>query len=310
MSSHDQTASLMTPAKLAQMSAAKPPATPSAFLTQMAADVGHQHISRLKELQPAVKQHALAAQAATLHPLLERSQKALATIDFAPLQQKKGFLSGLTGKGKSAAAEVLAHVDAADVALKSLAADLVTITEQQKAASAASDRTLVECEVEYRALDKIIEQGARWLQDMRNQLKARQAQANGDAAVLKQVEEEAARCELLVTRLKALRAVAAASQQAHHLAQAAAQRRTALSQAVQKVGTHELRTWQGTVPPFVKFAAEGKSSGRVEDAQDVHAALVKRLGQVLTDSAQLHTDEQALEQAVASMGERLAALAS
>ena len=49
------------------------------------------------------------------------------------------------------------------------------------AAQAASPRAgrrpsaLLEFEVEIRALEKIMDQGARWLQDMRNQLKTRQA---------------------------------------------------------------------------------------------------------------------------------------
>jgi hypothetical protein len=308
MSSHDQTASLMTPAKLAQMSAAKPPASPAAFLDQMAADVGHQHIARLKELQPVLGQHARAAHGASLQASIERTQQALQAVDFAPLTQKKGFLAGLTGKSKSAGAEFAARVEHVEQAIKVMTADAVTIGETHRTHSAATDRTLVECEVEYRALDKIIEQGARWLQDMRNQLKARQQQANGDAALLKKVEEDAGRCEVLVTRLKALRAVAAASQQAHQQSQATAQRRIGLALSLQKVGTHELRTWQSTVPPLARFAAEGKSSGSIEDAQEVHQALVKRLGQLLTDCAQLGTDQQAVEQSLAAMGERLAAV--
>lgn len=308
MSSHDQTASMMTPAKLAQMASAKPPATPSAFLSQMAADVGYQHVARLKELQPTFVDQARAAQAANVQPLLDRVQQALAAIDFAPLQQKKGFLAGLTGKSKSAGAEFAAQVESAETALKAMAGDLARVTEAQRANAAAADRTMVDCEVECRALDRIIEQGARWLQDMRNQLKTRQAQANGDATALKQIEEEAGRCELLVTRLKALRAAAAASQQVHELTQANSQRRSGLAQAIQKLGTQELRNWQSTIPPLAKFAAEGKTSGKIDDARDVHDVLQTRFGQLLTDSAQLRTDEQALEQALATMGERLAAV--
>lgn len=308
MSSHDQTASMMTPAKLAQMSAAKPPASPTAFLDQMAADVGHQHLARLKELHAVLAQQARTAHDASMQPAVERAQQALQAADFAPLMQKKGFLAGLTGKSKSAGAEFAAQVEQADEALKAMTADLTAVAQVQRSHSAAVDRTLVECEVEFRALDRIIEQGARWLQDMRNQLKARQQQANGDTALLKQVEDDAGRCEVLVARLKALRAAAAASQQVHQLSQAAMQQRAGLAQAMQKVGSNELRTWQATMPPLARFAAEGKTSGRIEDAQEVHEALHKRIGQVLTDGAQLRTDEQGLEQALAAMGERLSAV--
>src|SRR4051812_24198785 len=94
----DQTASMMTPAQVAQMSASKPPASPSAFLNQMAADVGHQHLARLKELQPLLLEQANGLQATSFQPPLEGMQRALQAVDFAPLLQKKGFLAGLTGK--------------------------------------------------------------------------------------------------------------------------------------------------------------------------------------------------------------------
>src|SRR3954470_7646399 len=94
MSSRDQTASLMTPAKLAQMSASKPPASPAAFLNQMAADVGHQHLARLKELHGVLGEQARGSQAAAVQPVLERAHRALEGVDFGRIPQKKGFLAG------------------------------------------------------------------------------------------------------------------------------------------------------------------------------------------------------------------------
>ena len=49
MEDFDRTASLMTPAKLAE-SRPKVAASPAAWLDQMAADAGHQHVRRLAEL--------------------------------------------------------------------------------------------------------------------------------------------------------------------------------------------------------------------------------------------------------------------
>ena len=51
---HDRTASLMTPAKLAQM---KPKAavSPSAWLDQMAADAGHAHLIRRVHADPQLR---------------------------------------------------------------------------------------------------------------------------------------------------------------------------------------------------------------------------------------------------------------
>ena len=47
------------------------------------------------------------------------------------------------------------------------------------------------------------------MQDMRTQLQQRHAAAAADPAAQQQVREDAARCEILVTRLKALRAISA-----------------------------------------------------------------------------------------------------
>ena len=61
-----------------------------------------------------------------------------------------------------------------------LAAQIQAVAEEASRTS-PRDRTLLEFEVEFRAIDKIIDQGTRWLQDMRNQLKAREAAATDDA---------------------------------------------------------------------------------------------------------------------------------
>lgn len=55
----DGTASLMSPAKLAQMKP-KAAATPAAWLNQMAADEGHLHVRRIAELGDVLREPALA----------------------------------------------------------------------------------------------------------------------------------------------------------------------------------------------------------------------------------------------------------
>ena len=64
-SSSDHTASLMTPAKLRQAAERRAAAavSPSAYLDQMAADAGHQHLRRLAELGVVLQTHAGARQA-------------------------------------------------------------------------------------------------------------------------------------------------------------------------------------------------------------------------------------------------------
>ena len=71
-SSEDRTASLMTPAKLAQVAArARAPSSPTAFLDQMAADAGHAHVRRIAELRVQLEQQAATPQAAAIQPPLD-----------------------------------------------------------------------------------------------------------------------------------------------------------------------------------------------------------------------------------------------
>jgi len=308
-SSHDRTASLMTPAKLAQVAAAaRAPASPSAYLDQMAADVGHQHVTRLSELCTELQRQSGASQAATIQPALQQFAQALPQLDF-DLLQPRGFWAGLTGKSRSAAAEFAAQFEQLEEAAQSLAAAAPAVQKEQQPHAAASDRTLVEFEVEYRALDGVIDQGARWLQDMRNQLKTREAEAAGDPAAQAKVREDAGRCEILVGRLKALRAAAAASQQAHQHARATAQRRAALMQAIQKCIVTDVKEWRSTLSRLAAAASEGKTGLKVEESREEHATLQQRIGQLLADCAQLRTDEDSLVRQLGEMGRALAAAA-
>src|SRR6476661_5535464 len=194
-SPHDRTASLMTPAKLAQATAARAPVSPAAWLDKMASDAGHMHIARLAELQSELEAQARARADTPLADALRHLVEALPTLDFT-LLQPRGWWARTTGKARSAGAEFAGQFEAADAAAARVVAEVQALHARQPAQAGATDRTLLEFEVEYRAIDKIIDQGARWLQDMRNQIKAREAQG-GDEAAQRQIQEDSQRCELL-----------------------------------------------------------------------------------------------------------------
>ncbi|MDB5946570.1 MAG: hypothetical protein JWQ33_1596, partial [Ramlibacter sp.] len=61
MAETDRTASLMSPARLAQLKP-KPATTPAAWLTQMAADAGHLHVNRILELGEVLKEQAASTE--------------------------------------------------------------------------------------------------------------------------------------------------------------------------------------------------------------------------------------------------------
>ncbi|MGZ5179655.1 MAG: hypothetical protein ACXWC6_08315 [Ramlibacter sp.] len=304
----DRTASLMTPAKLAQVAgSARSRVSPTAFLDRMAADIGHQHVQHLGQLRQELERQGQLDQAEAVQSVLQRLLDALPRLDFAPLQER-GWWAGITGKGRSAGSAFAAAFDAIDDVAREVVAAAAALQKQQPARAAAQDRTLVEFDVEYKALDKAIDQSARWLQDMRNQIKARQAQDSG-ADAQQQIRDDEVRCELLVERLKVLRAAAAASQQAQQELLALQARRSELLQALARTATVHLQGWRSTVSALATaVAADGKAPGSLlDDALKAHGKLRKKLDALLADCDQLRTHEATLVRQLAAMGEQLAA---
>lgn len=295
----DRTASLMTPAKLAQLrTRPKPAATPAAWLDQLASDAGSGHVRRLLDLRGQVEAQAGGGTAvgATLDALAE----ALGAVDFTMLQPK-GWLARATGRGKSAGATFVAQADRAERAGEDLVDEARALQKKQLAQGSALERTLVEIAVELRAIEKIMDQGARWLQDMRGQLKEREKQG-GDAAVQKQIAEDSARCELLVARLKQLRAVTAAGHELVDAARELAKRRAGLAAALQKLIEAPWKSWRQKVAPLVEAAtAAGSASEGVERARDAQQNLLAELRQAAQACGGVAAGEQAFAQGLAAL---------
>ena len=306
MDDQDRTASLMTPAKLAQV---KPRASvsPAAWLDQMATDAGHAHVQRLAELRADLQAQASRRDFAPLAADLARVAEALPQLDFGLLQQKGGLFARLSGKARSTVAEFASQFDRIDEALNRLAEQGKALQGRQGDQASRTDMTLLEFEVEFRALEKIIDQGARWLQDMRNQLKAREAQG-GDGAERQQIAQDAQRCELLVARLKLLRALSTAAHAAHEQAQAAAARRASLVQALQSPLASHVKEWRKRVSPLAASARDGETTGfSLEGPMDCHRELQLSIKQAATDCAQMQAHEKALAESLEALGGQLQA---
>ena len=304
----DHTASLMTPAKLAQVAnKPKAPVSPAAWLDKMASDAGHQHVRRLAELRVDLQAQATQRDFAPLAADLKGVADALPQLDFGVLQQKGGFLARLSGKNKSVIAEFAAQFDRIQETMERLAQQAKSLQGKQREQASGTDRTLVEFEVEFRGIEKIIDQGARWLQDMRNQLKQREAQA-GDEAARQQVREDVQRCELLVARRKLLRSLSSAAQQAHQQVQETAARRAALVQSLQgKVASH-IRDWRNRITPLVNAARDGEAPGlSLEGPMDSHRDLQLCVKDAIADCAQLQAHEKGLAEDLEAMDPHLKA---
>jgi hypothetical protein len=305
MADSDRTASLMTPSKLAQI---KPrnAASPAAWLNQMAADAGHVHVRRLRELREELLAQTLGRDVSPLLSELAGVAEALPRLDFG-LLQRRGWWARTTGKGRTAGAEFAAQFDQVDHVARGLTAKTQALRKQKQEQATVGELTNLELEVEYRAIDKIIEQGTRWLHDMRSQLKTRRA-APADAAGQAQLKDDAARCEILVERLKALRAVSSAAQQTHQHAQGAAARHVALLQLLRQALASNLQAWHEGLSALAAAAADGSSPHGVEAAMEAHRDLQLRVKQAIADCGQLLGQEKALAESLRGLGVPLEAV--
>jgi hypothetical protein len=304
----DRTASLMTPAKLAQLKVRpQAAASPAAWLDQMAADAGSGHVRRLLELRQQLETVVRAGEG-ELRPLATACQHlhdALERVEFAQLQSR-GWLARATGKGKQAAAAFAQQCERMQRAAEELNDQLKGLARKQSA-QAAIDRMLLQFGAEVRALEKIMEQGTRWLQDMRSQLKTRVAAAV-DPAAQQQVDEDNARCEVLVERLKRLRAVVSATQQAMQRSSAALAGRADAVDSVQQLLDREWKAVRQKIAA-VADARSGPASADVDRAGRARKGLQGLLQQAGQDCGAAQANEQAAADALAALQAPLQAAA-
>jgi hypothetical protein len=306
----DRTASLMTPAKLAQVAnKPKAPVSSAAWLDRMAADAGYQHVMRIGELRAQLQKQAAQRDFAPLAADLSQLAQELPKLDFGLLQQK-GLLARLSGKSKSAGAEFASQYDRIDSAIETLADQSKSLQGKQGDQASGTDKTLLEFEVEFRALEKIIDSASRWLQDMSRQLKERESAAS-DAAAQQQLREDAKRSELLVVRLKLLRSLSSAAQQCHQQAQAAAARRASLVQALQGNVANRVKQWRSRISPLAASAREGEAPTlSLEGPMDCHRDLQLCIKEAMADCAQMQTHEKGLADSLEALGSQVKAAAA
>jgi hypothetical protein len=308
MADPDRTASLMTPAKLAQVKP-RAPVSPAAWLDQMAADAGHVHVSRLAEICEELLGRDRLRDIAPAAGALASLADALPGLDFG-LVQPRGWWARATGRGKTAGAEFAAQFARIDEVSRSLASHVQALHKKQQEQVTVSELTLVELEVETRAIEKILDQGARWLQDMRNQLKTRGASAADDQG-RQTIKDDTLRCEILVARLKLLRGVNSAAQHAHQQAQAAAGRRAAVLQLLQQAVATNVKSWQSRLSQLAAAAGDDDAPAMsLEAPMESHRELQLCIKQAIADCGQLQVQEKALAESLAALDLQLQAAKS
>ncbi|MBC7470765.1 MAG: hypothetical protein H7322_15690 [Ramlibacter sp.] len=300
MDESDRTASLMSPARLAQL---KPRAatTPAAWLTQMAADAGHMHVKRIAELGELLQAQARAPGLAAVVTRLEELAEALPKLDFS-LLEPQGWWARTSGKSKTSGGEFATQFEQIDEEAVDLAKAAGTLPAVGQADTALIERALAELDVECRAVEKIIDQGARWLQDMRNQIKVRQVNVI-DPQEQRAILDDSVRCDILVDRLKMLRTLCNAVSPAAEQARASGARRAALVQSLQQSLASEMKDWRNALAAAAAAAAGGKAPAQgVHGPLEAHKDLQASVRKALSGCEQLLTQEQGLVRSLAALG--------
>lgn len=298
----ERTASLMTPARLAQlrMKPARTTATPAAWLDQLAADAGSGHVRRLVDLRRHLEEQARERNYNAVATALEALSAELPKLDFA-LLQPKGWLARATGKGKEEGAGFVAQYERIDRAIEDLDDEVQELQKKHQAQAGVTDRTLMEFEVEERAIDKIVDQGARWLQDMRSQLKTRQF-SGPDAEAQKQIDEDSRRCELLVGRLKHLGFARSAAQHAKERVNTTVGKRKGALAALQEALDGEAKAWRKRLKRVAEEAGAGATGTEgLEPARLAHDELMRAIKQASRDCNQLQFYEKDLVDELAAL---------
>ncbi len=306
--SDDRTASLMTPARLAQLKVRPRPApSPAAWLDQLAAGAGSSQVRRLLDLRPQLAALLRGGDVRSIVAGCQALQEALGQVDLA-LVQPRGWIARVIGGGKDAAARFAAQHERVVQAGDALAAEMRALHKEQQAQGPAAERTLLECEGELRAIDKIMDQGTRWLQDMRRQLKAREGEEG--EAVQQLLHEDASRCELLVTRLQLLRAASSATQLLLQRGRTACSARSALTARWRELLDQQWPAWRRQAASLAdEAAAQGADGAVVDAARETLASLQAALRSADQEARVMQTQDRVLSDEIAALQGPLQAVA-
>lgn len=292
MADSDRTAALMSPGKLAKTND-KAAVGASDWLNQMAAEAGYLHVRRIAELGEVLQEQAISPELAALASQLQRVGGALQHLDFS-LLESGGWWARTRGKGRASGAEFAEQFEQIAGATASLAFLADALRIEQQADAALSERALAELQVEYRAMEQIIDQGSRWLQDMRTQLIRRQAAAL-EVQEQERVQEDTGRCDILVARLKALRALCNTAVQVHEQSGSSAARRMVLVQSLQQSLASDVKDWQARVAVLAACAKAGKGGAlALQGPMGTHEELQASVAKAVSACEQLLAQEQRL----------------
>src|SRR5207237_5799652 len=103
---------------------------------------------------------------AALAATIARVAEALPSLDFGLLQQKGGLLARLSGKGRNTVTGFAAQFDAIEAVAAALAEQAKALQGKQGDQASRTDLTVLEIDLDLRAIEKCITTGDRVLHEL------------------------------------------------------------------------------------------------------------------------------------------------
>lgn len=283
-----------TEAATSQPSSAVENAQPAKLLAdrvgQLLEDVQAAHLSRILQLRSRLQSDAFTWDNALLTHAVEVFLAASRNLRFQSLQIH-GVWARLTG-----ATEVAAHVfgkkyDDVVSAAGRARQEFEMLSRDYRAHTSSARRLIVEFDMEYRALDRKIDQGAEWLVELSYAI-----EKAGELRTL------STRAMALSAKLKRCRLGSALAKEITILGQNVLERRAALLERM-KVDLHGFdKVWLQRVANIGTHAVDRRFPPPVLDkAREVHNELITRLELTSAGCMALQMEEQAMARRLAML---------
>jgi hypothetical protein len=260
----------------------------TAWVGQLLKDFQGTHIARFRQLRPNLQSDAFAWDNALLTHSVQGWLAASRNLDFQSLLHR-GFWTRLTGGAYGAAHEFSrAYEDVLSAAAKARQ-EFEMLSRDYRAHTSSARRLIVELDIESRALNREIDQGAEWLVELSYTIeKADELCASSTRAMA------------LSGELKRFRAVSALGKEITMLGQNVLERRTALLEMLKFDLNGFDKVWTHRVSGIRTKAVDRQIPLPVlEKAWEVHSELLTRLERTSAACTELQVEEQAMARRLA-----------
>lgn len=268
---------------------AQPAKLLAASVGQLLEDVQGTHLSRIRQLRAGLQSDAFIWDNASLTHAVEVFLATSRNLGFQSLQDRGGVWARLTGAPEVATHAFARKYDDVVGAARKAKQEFDLLSRDYRAHTSSARRLIVELEMEYRDLDREIDQGAEWLVELSYAI-----EKAGELRAL------SARAMALSAELKRIRLASALAKEICILGQNVLERRAALLERMQ-LDLHGFdKIWLHRVGNIGTTAVGRRPSPLALDkAQDVHDELIARLERTSAACLALQMEEQAMARRLA-----------